>query len=173
MGLAAILLGAASAPPSGGTISIEPTDEGAAPRPLAPAVSDAVGEALGAHGFTLLGDPGHSAYIAEVTFARTIVGTGSVKSSGGRAAAAPGLSGGAGGGVAIPLSSGRARSVALERFELALHIRDRRSALIVWHGAATTIRPRSGQDSIEGIVSSLSAAALRAYPDQPGIVSIP
>lgn len=171
---AAIILCAASAPPNGGTISIEPITGDAASEPAALGMADGVSEALGAHGFTMLSDPGHSAYVAEVTLSRTGVGTGSVTVSNGRAAVAPGLFGAAGGGITVPLSAGHTRSVALERFQLELRIRKRGSGTIVWHGVAVTVRALDGRSSWGMIASMLSEAVLRSYPYEPqGTVSVP
>jgi hypothetical protein len=170
---AAIMVCSASAPPNGGTISVEPIADNAAPGPVAPEVIEGLGEALGAHGFTMLSDPGHSAYVAHVILSRSVVGTGSVKAPKRPATVAPGLFGAAGGGVTIPLSAGHTRSVALERFRLELLIRNRRSGQLVWRGVALTVRAGSGRDSIGAIASSLSAAVLRSYPNTPaGVVSV-
>jgi hypothetical protein len=156
---AAFALGAAAAPPQGGTISVVTTTE-------------AVGEALGAHGFTLLRDAGHSASIAQVTFRRTTVGEAQARIAPGRAAITPGVFGG-GGGVTLPLGGMKTRTVALTRSELELRIVRRTTQAVVWQGTAITVRPDTGDDTTGATAAALAEGVLRSYPYEPrGIVSV-
>lgn len=160
------MFGAAAAPPQGGTISVvAASDE-------VPAVSDAVGEALGAHGFTLLRGVGHSASIAQVTFRRTVVGEAQARIAPGRAAVTPGVFGG-GGGVTLPLGGTKTRTVALTRSELELRIVRRSTQAVVWQGTAITVRPDDGDETNGTTAAALAEGVLRSYPYEPrGIVSV-
>lgn len=169
------ILCAATAPPGGGTISIERAAGSAEAEPAGPAVAERLREALGERGFTILPGTGHSAFVAEVTFRRTAVGTGSAKVPSGRASVAPGLLGGAaGGGMTVPLSGGKSRAVQLVRFELALDIRERKSGASVWRGVAVTVRPRDPSNGDAAAVADLCRTVLQSYPHEaPGPVTIP
>lgn len=168
--LIAICAGPPATAQNRGTISVEQPAAGGTPDPASPAFIAAVIEALAATGFTILKDPGHSAYVAELSFSRTDVGTGSVKAPSGRGAITPGMAG-MGGGLTLPLSAGNTRSVPLSRFQLELRIRRRGAAAVLWRGAAVTVRT-AGTD--EAIALSLSEAILRGYPAQPrGVIGIP
>ncbi len=166
----------AAAPPDGGTISIEPrTVDGDYDPALASFVTAAT-EALAAKGFTILEDPGHAAYVAELTLSRTEVGTGLAKVPADRAAAVPGgAAGSVGAGVVIPLPTGKSTLVPLQRTRLELRIRKRGEPGIVWDGAAATVRAagtRKGTD--DAVATDLSTALLRSYPAEPdGVVGVP
>ncbi|MEN2788729.1 hypothetical protein ABC974_03755 [Sphingomonas oligophenolica] len=135
----------------------------------------AAGEALGAKGFTILGGSGHAAYVAELTLTRVDVGTGSAKAAVGSSSVAPSTSGSVGGGVTIPLSTGKSRLVPLQRIRLEMRIRRRGEEGAVWDGVAVTVRgagTRKGADDM--VASDLSQAVLRNYPANiEGVVSVP
>lgn len=166
---------AAAPPPDGGSISIEPASDGETPGRLPPAFFEAASDALAARGFTILEDPGHPAYVAELTIIRTEVGTGSAKAPAGRGAVAPGAFGGVGAGVTIPLSTGNSVLVPLERTQLQLLIRKRGEADVVWRGTAVTVRAggtKTGADQV--VAADLTRAMLDGYPAQPqGILGVP
>lgn len=140
-----------------------------------PSFVNAAGEALGAKGFTILLDPGHAAYVAELTLTRIDVGTGSAKAGVGSSTVAPSTSGSVGGGVTVPLSTGKSRLVPLQRIRLEIRIRKRGEEATVWEGAAVTIRAagtRKGADDM--VASNLSEAVLRSYPARiGGVVGVP
>lgn len=161
-----LALCAAAAPPNGGTISVAPVAGEAGSEPVGPEVADGVGEALGARGFTMLNDAGHSAYIAEVTLRQTEVGTGTAKIAKGKAFAAPGLFGAAGGGVTVPLGGGKTREVTLTRFQLDLRIVRRSTTAVVWRGSAITVRPAEPGTG-RAVAAALGEAMLRSYPYEP------
>jgi hypothetical protein len=166
----------AAVPPNGGTISIEPKTGNGDYDPSTPSFVNAAGEAFAARGFTILEDPGHSAYVVELTLTRAEVGTGSAKVQAGRAAVMPGGAGGSvGAGVFIPLSTGKSRLVPLQRTQLEIRIRKRGEEGVVWTGAAVTVRAagtRKGADDV--VASDLSEALLRTYPGEPeGVVGVP
>ena len=160
--IATLALCAATAPPKGGTISVAPAAGEAGAEPAGPEVADGVGEALGAHGFTMLNDAGHSAYIAQVTLKRSDVGTGTAKVPTGKASAAPGLFGAAGGGITVPLGGGKTREVTLTRFQLDLRIVRRSTDAVVWRGSAITVRPADGPGSSRAVAAALGEAVLRS-----------
>ena len=168
-------LPAVAPPPTGGTISIAVNAiEGADGAPTA-AFVNATGEALAGRGFTILDDPGHAAFVAELTLSRVEVGTSSAKVRAGGSSILPGASAGVGAGVVIPLSRGETRLVPLQRIRLDVNIRKRGEDGVVWHGAAMTIRAvgtRKGTDDV--IASDLSQAVLRSYPAAAeGVVGVP
>lgn len=161
---------AAAVPPAGGTISItvaQAADD--APDPATPSFITATSDALAAKGFTILEDPGHAAYVAELILTRTRVGTGSAKASGGSGVTAMGM------GVSIPFSTGNSRLVSLQRTQFELRIHKQGDAAILWRGAAVTIRAdgtRNGADDV--VAAALSQAALGSYPTvREDIVGVP
>jgi len=166
----------AASPPSGGTISIEPRageGDASAMRPFVVAAN----EALGAKGFTILPDSGHSAYVAELTLTRVDLGTSKAKALiGSSSSVTPGVVPGAvGAGATVPLATGKSRLVALQRIRLEIRIRKRGEDSILWDGAALTVRAagtRKGADEI--VAADLSQAVLRSYPAEPGdVVGVP
>jgi hypothetical protein len=165
----------AASPPGGGTISIETRTADGDPDSSMPSFVNAAGEALGAKGFTILQDPGHAAYVAELTLSRVDVGTGSAKAAVGSSAVAPSTSGSVGGGITIPLSTGKSRLVPLQRIRLEMRIHKRGEEAAIWDGAAVTVRAagtRKGAD--ERVASDLSEAVLRSYPARlGGVVGVP
>jgi len=167
---------AAAEPPSGGTISIQPKTADGDYESSMPTFVNATTEALAAKGFTILEDPGHAAYVGELTLARAEVGTGTAKASAGRMDAMPGGAGGSvGAGVVIPLPTGKSRLVPLQRVQLGLRIRKRGEAAIVWQGAAVTVRAAGTKKGADDVVATdLSNALLRSYPVQPeDVVGVP
>lgn len=167
--------GAPAAPPRGGTVSIERSTGDGQAAPATAAVDDAVGGALGERGFTLLGDPGHSAYVVDLSLSRADAGTGSAKVDRERGTVTPGGLSGVGGGVTLPLGGAKSRTVQLERVTLELWIRKRGADAVLWHGVGVTVRAggtRAGSDEV--VAADLSQAMLRFYPNPPpGVVTVP
>ncbi|HMI18972.1 MAG TPA: hypothetical protein VK533_05455 [Sphingomonas sp.] len=158
----------AAAPPAGGTISIEPkTADGDYDRSM-PAFVNAAADALATKGFTILEDPGHSAYVVELILSRVAVGTTSAKTPSGK----PSVGGGGpgpsvGAGVVFPLGSGVAQ-VPVLRTRLELRIRKRGADGVVWDGAAVTVRAAGTKTGADApVAAALSEAVLRSYPAQP------
>ncbi|WP_174291572.1 hypothetical protein [Sphingomonas bacterium] len=155
-------------PSQNGTICVEAarpgTGDDASPR----AVVTAAAAALGARGFTILNDPDHAAYIAEVTLRQEEVGTARAKVRAGGPSVA-------GAGLSLPLPSGKYNLVPLMRSQLYLEIRKRGGPAVLWHGAAVTVRSVAARDgSEEQVASALSLAALQDYPNQSTqIASVP
>lgn len=165
-----------AAPPSGGTISIEPKTASGDFESAMPSFMNAASEALAAKGFTILEDSGHAAYVAELTLSKDEVGTASAKVPAGKATAVPGgADGSVGAGVVIPLSTGKSRLVPLERTRLELRIHKRGEDAALWDGVAVTVRPagtRKGAD--ETVATDLCEAILGSYPAQPeDVVGVP
>jgi hypothetical protein len=161
--------------PGGGTISIEPETPAEPGDRAAPVFAAAIGAALAEKGFTILQDPGHSAYVADLSVSRTDVGTGSAKVATRGGSVTPGASRGVGAGLSVPLPSGRERTVALQRIQLQLTIRRRGAPAVLWQGVAITVRAAgTEQGSSEQVAASLGEAVLRGYPNPPqGIVTVP
>lgn len=159
--------------PTSGTISVEPRSAATDSVALTPTFVNAADEALAAKGLTILDDPGHAAYVAELTLSRTDVGTGSAKVPRGSAAVTPGL--GVGAGVSVPLSMGETRLVPLQRIRLEMRIRKRGEDAVVWTGAAVTVRAAGTKNGADAVVAAdLSQALLRSYPAQPeDVITIP
>lgn len=159
---------AAGPPPNGGTIFVTATnardDDDTSTRMSANAAS----KALETKGFIRFDDPGHAAYVADVTVRRTDVGTGQEKVHAGSASIL-------GGGVSVPFSTGQSRLVPLERTEVAISIHRRGEQSVLWHGAAVTVRVAGSRDGAADTVASvLSAAALWAYPREAAeVVGVP
>ena len=159
---------APAAPPNGGTISVEQVVASDSADQPGRAIADAVSGALGAKGFTILDGPGHSAYTAELSLSRTDVGTGSAKVATGRGAVVPGASAGVGAGLTVPLSTKKFHSVPLRRIQLEIRIRKRGQDVVLWRGAAVTVRAAGTEQGSDGVVASdLSEAILRDYPFEP------
>ena len=166
----------AAAPPAGGTISIETPDSDAALARSMPAFVNALGEAFDTKGFTVLEQPGHAAYVVELSLSRTDVGTGTAKVPKEGSSVIPGGAPNAVGvGVFIPLATGKSTLVPLQRTRLEIKLRKRDDQSILWQGSAITVRAagtRKGQDMT--VAADLSQALLRAYPAQPeGIIGVP
>lgn len=169
LALAAALPAAAADPPVGGTISIEARTGDGDYDSAMPVFMNATADAFAAKGFTILEDPGHSAYVVELVLTRAAVGTGKAKVATGRAAAAPGGTyGSVGAGVVIPFSTGQSTLVPLLRVGLKLRMRKRGAADVVWHGDALTVRAAGTRNGANAMVAAdLSQAVLRDYPAQP------
>ena len=166
---------AAAAPPGGGTISIEPKTADGDYDSAMPSFVNAASDALATKGFTILEDPGHSAYVVELILSRVAVGSQTARVPNGGATAAPGGAGGSvGAGVRIPLSSGSVM-VPLLRTRLELRIRKRGADIVVWDGAAVTVRAARTKRGADGLVAAdLSEAILRGYPAEPeDVVGVP
>lgn len=141
-----------------GTISVGAGRDASNAEDASPDVDAAAAAALGEKGFTILNDPGHAAYVAEVVVTRTDVGAAPVRVRSGKAAVV-------GAGLSVPIGSGGSRIVPLQRTELTITIRKRGGAAILWHGAAMTVRSEGALNaSADGVASALSEAALRRYP---------
>jgi hypothetical protein len=166
---------AAAAPPAGGTISIEPKTADGDYDSAMPAFVNAASDALAAKGFTILEDPGHSAYVGELILSRVAIGTASARTPPGRASAGGGGPGpSVGAGVVVPLGSGVAQ-VPVLRTRLELRIRKRGADGVVWDGAAVTVRAAGTKTGADApVAAALSEAVLRSYPAQPeDVVGVP
>jgi len=153
---------AASPPPAGGTIAIEPRTGDGEYDPSMPAFVNAVSEAFTDKGFTILEDPGHTAYEVDLILSRADVGTGLGKAGG----ASVGI---AGTGVVVPFSTGRSNVVTLLRTRLEIRIRKHGEQDAVWDGTALTVRAtgtKKGSD--DAVAADLSQALLQAYPASLG-----
>jgi hypothetical protein len=156
----------AATPPNGGTISIEPKTGDGEYDPSTAAFVGAASDALAAKGFTILPDPGHAAYVAELVLSRVDVGTGSAKVRAGKAGGTRGGSyGSVGAGITVPFTTGETRLVPLQRIQVEMRIRKRGEPEVIWNGAAVTVRAagtRKGADDM--VAADLSTALLRSYP---------
>lgn len=166
----------AATPPAAGTISIETKSADADFDPALPAFVDAVGQAFYDKGFTVLEDPGHSAFVVELSLDHADVGTGKAKVPHEGSSVEPGGAPNAVGvGVRIPLPTGKSTLVPLVRTRLDIRIRKRGEDTILWQGAAITVRAagtRNGADT--AVAAALSQALLRAYPAQPeDVIGVP
>lgn len=167
----------AAAPPASGTISIEtPGDDDAALGRSLPAFVNALSGAFETKGFTILDQPGHAAYVVELSLSRADVGTGTAKVPQDSSSVVPGGAPNAVGvGVLIPLATGKSTLVPLQRTELAIKLRKRDDQNVLWQGSAITVRAAGTQKGRDMTVASdLSQALLRAYPAQPeGVIGVP
>lgn len=166
----------AATPPTGGTISLELQNEPTEPGTPPPAFLEAIGHALEDKGFTVLEQPGHAAFVAEIGISQVEVGTGSAKVPTTGSAVMPGDSpGSVGVGIRIPLPTGKSTLVPLERTRLEIRIRKRGEQDDLWQGAAVTVRAAGtpqGRDAT--VASDLAEAILRDYPTQPeGLIGVP
>jgi len=177
--LASPLLSAAplrAEPPTGGTISVEAKADDTRMNPALPTFAKAVGEAFEAKGFTVLEQPGHAAFVVELGLSREEVGTSRAKVSTERSSVQPGGAPNAVGvGMRIPLPTGKSALVPLERTRLEIRIHKRGEDAVAWQGAAITVRgdgTKKGADAV--VAADLSAALLRAYPNQPeDVIGVP
>jgi hypothetical protein len=158
----------AATPPASGTITIETADAGPDLATSMQTFINAVGDAFSARGFTLLEEPGHSAFVVEMGVRRDEVGTGSARIAVGSAQMV-------GAGVRIPLSGGKSAIVPLQRTRLEIRIHKRGEQDVAWQGAAVTVRAAGtakGED--KRVASDLASALLRAYPAQPeNVIGVP
>lgn len=171
LGLAPLVSGGAQAaapPANGGTITIEPRTADGEYDPSLHIFVEAATQALTSKGFTVLEDPMHTAYVAELTLSRAGVGMGLGNPGG----ASVGL---AGTGVVVPFPTGQSNVVTLRRTRLELRILQRDSRDTVWDGTAVTVRAagtKKGTD--ETVASDLSNALLQRYPAPPeDVIGIP
>jgi hypothetical protein len=159
---------AAAPPPNGGTITLYPRTADGDYDPSLHIYADAAAQALTTKGFTMLEDPAHTLYIAELTLSRAAVGTGMGKGPSDPVAVA-------GTGLVVPFPTGQSSVVTLQRTRIELQIKTRSDRSLVWSGAAVTVRPagtRKGTD--EAVATDLSKALLQGYPDQPeDVVGVP
>jgi hypothetical protein len=174
LGLLSTMAGAA--PPAGGTISVEAQPADAELGRSMPSFVSAADEALATKGFTILEEPGHAAFVAELSLSRVRVGTGSAKVPVDRAAVIPGDSPDrVGAGIRIPLSTGKSQLVPLQKTRLQIRIRKRGEENVLWQSTAITVRAagtRKGQD--DTVASDLFEALLRDYPAQPrDVIGVP
>lgn len=150
-----------AAPPPTGTIAIEAKTADGNDDPALRAFMGAASEAFTNKGFTILEDPAHTAYVAELTVDRQAVGTGF-----GEDPHAEHVQVGA--GVSVPLSTGASSVITLRRTRLEILIRKRTDQSVVWDGAAVTVRStgtRKGTN--DAVASALSDALLQVYPVEP------
>lgn len=155
---------AADAPPSGGTIAVDFNAGAGATSASTLPFRDAADDALATKGFTILDDPGHAAYVAQLTLSRTDVGTGSAKVPHGKPSASMGGSY-VGAGVSLPLSAGETTLVPLQRIRLEMRISKRGEDGVVWSGAAVTVRAAGTKKGADAVVAAdLSRALLNPYP---------
>jgi hypothetical protein len=154
-----------------GTITVEPLPVEAAPAEAREAFSGAVAAALLEAGFLAL-PHGHGRYVARMTVSRTPKGivTGPVGKSGSTA-----VLGSWGGGVQVPLPTGKKALRTLFVTELVIEIAPRGSAGHVWRGEALTVKAEgSAGDAPEALATDLARAALRSYPQVVGqAVAVP
>jgi hypothetical protein len=157
------------APPGGGTVEIESRSAGGDYDPALAAFVDATAAALADKGFTILNDPGHAAFVAELVLGREEVGTGLARVAGQRT---PSM---AGAGVSVPLSTGRSDLVPLDRTRLELVLHRRGQAAVLWRGAAVTVRATGpGKGAEAAVAADLARAVVNPYPAQaPGVVGVP
>ncbi|WP_404712420.1 hypothetical protein [Sphingomonas sp. MMS24-J13] len=165
---------AAAAPPNGGTIAVAFNTPADATGAATTSFREAADDALATKGFTILDDPGHAAYVAELTLTRVEVGTQSAKVPRGKASANMGGSA-VGGGVTLPLSHGETMLVPLQRIRLDMRISKRGEDGVLWTGAAVTVRAagtKKGADTV--VAADLSRALLNSYPVTFGdVVTVP
>lgn len=166
--LLTVPISVASAPRIGGTIAVTAAGGSDRTDPLKQISIEAVTVTLGNKGFTILDDPDHAAFIAEVVTTRTEVGTSLIK---GRTSptVVTGMA------VTIPTSRGKSVVVPLQRTELEIRVRRRGERLPFWHGAAVTVRSAGVRGATaEQLATTLSQAALGPYPvTAAAAISIP
>jgi len=155
----------AAAPPSGGTIAIEPKTADGEYDPSLHIFAEAASETLTDKGFTVLDPTEHSAYEAELTLDRADVGTGLGKSRGDASVGVIGT------GIVVPFATGQSQVVTLQRTRVELLIHKRGDPAVIWKGAAVAVRP-AGTD--QRVAADLSNALLHDYPVQPTeVVGVP
>lgn len=159
---------AAPAPPIPATGTICVTVQTAGDDSFAKTWADAASKALDARGFTILNDPAHAAFGAEVAAIRTEVGTSVIHDRATRPLAT-------GGGVNIPLAPPRPVLAPLQRMRIEVRIRRRGIQSIIWQGAAVTVRPIDARGvGAEDVAFALAQAALSSYPTQTTVaITVP
>lgn len=163
MGLLATAMVAAPALAEGerGTITVEPLPADAAPAEAREAFGEAVSAALLESGFLAL-PHGQGRYVARMTLIRTPKGivTGPVGRSSSTA-----VLGNWGGGVQVPLPTGKKALRTLFVTELVIEIAPRGGTQHIWRGEALTVKAEgSAGDAPETLAPALARAALRGYP---------
>lgn len=160
-----------AAPPETGTVSV--VVKGVGDEAYSAAFRDAAGRALSDKGFTVLDDPGHSAFVVDLTVAISEVGTGTgqVSQDDDPHVINGGVPGAVGSTLRIAVPTAKTRIVALERTQAEMVVRKRSGGEAVWRGAAVTVRPESRRTSI---APDLCAALLRAYPaESESMIGVP
>jgi len=156
-----------------GTISVEPAAFEADVGSSMPAFVEAVGTALAAREFTLLGGTGHGRFVADLRLSRVEVGTTTAKVKTKPVAFVPGgtpfqANGSVvGGGLNFLLPTSKSKTVSLQQTRLEIRIMKRGENTVLWQGTAVTVRAANtleGQDS--AVASALSEAIFRSYPAQ-------
>lgn len=156
--------------PTAGTVTIGAITGEALTEPARVVFRDAVERALAARGFTLLGDPGHGRYVADVTVDRQARGAVSAGRAGG---GPPAVS--LNGGVSIGLPAGGNRLNDLVVTELTITLSERRVARVVWSGSAVTARVSGTPQGGAALVGqTLADAAMAQFPARTaGPISVP
>jgi len=165
----------AAEPPMAGTVSVEAAADDTSMNPALPAFAKAVGEAFETKGFTVLEQPGHAAFVVEIRLRREEVGTGRAKVETSGASVMGGAPNSVGLGVRVPLPTGKSTLVPLERTRLEIQVHKRGENAAAWQGAAITVRGAGTKRGADAVVAAdLSAALLRAYPNQPeDVIGVP
>lgn len=151
--------------PNGGTIVLRAkTADGS---PVSPRFLDALAGTLDAKGFTILADPEHVGYLADVTVSQDAVGTAMEEDR----RESVGM---VGSGAYLPFKSGGYTASALRRTRLEISIR-KRDGGVVWHGVAVTVRPAGTPKGTNAAVAQdLGTALLSGYPQEPAdVVGVP
>ncbi|HWK35516.1 hypothetical protein, partial [Sphingomonas sp.] len=152
---------------------------GARGEAIDPAYAEAVGHALAEAGFTLLRQPGHARYAAEITV--TQEAHGSVIAEAPRRP--PWVSGGTqsgrtGGSVSVPLPSGKGQVSTLVSTAIEIRIRQRADADDAaprWSGRAATAQATGTREGAPAAVAAkLVGALFRNFPADSGLsISVP
>jgi hypothetical protein len=155
-----------------GTISVEPRPVDPHLRAAVATFVDEVDRALAEKGFTTIERAGHARFVAELSLTRTEVGTTTAKVPvAGSEIVSGGSSSQVGGGVTVMLPTAKVRTVPLQQTRLEVRIKKRGEDIVIWHGAALTVRA-AGQD--KAISADLTRTIFRTYPEQAeGVASIP
>lgn len=150
----------ASAPP--GTVTVVLAAGEARPMPSDRPFADAVGQALGEANFTLMPQPGHSRYVAEVSVGREARGLVTARAPTDRAQAGIGSWGPS---IRVPLSSKKMQLRNLVSTTLTVRILTLADHHPVWTGSAVTVQPEEPQgDASPTVALKLARAVVAAYP---------
>lgn len=166
----------AAAPSSPATISVEPGSVEPDLVSSTPVFVEAVGKALADREFTLLGEPGHARFVADLRLVRVEVGTTTAKVPVERpTAVAGGFPTRVGGSLNFSLPTNKTKTMPLQQTRLEIRIRKRGEENVMWHGAAMTVRsPGTPEGKEAAVASDLSEAIFRNYPDQSEtLISVP
>lgn len=165
-----------AAPPLPGTISVEPAFVEPELGSSMPVFVEAVGKALADREFTLLAEPGHARFVADLKLIRVDVGTTTAKVSAARPTAVPGGDPSrVGGSLNFSLPTAKTKTVPLQQTRLEIRIRKRGEENVMWHGTAMTVRsPETPEGREAAVASDLSEAIFRTYPVQSeNVISVP